>query len=354
MWILPSNLRQHYPSVLAEAASIEELNELLDHSEPLFMWRSKPLRSKTFWRAWKRVFWLRRLSGRILKPCLGNTFATEYFSSWEVIPANLSARPANDRAKPILDTYGHILNAASEQLDLFAAFSRTSPGISASDSSRSPTPFEQWAMQLKQESIQRRKLARLTSGQDYSSSPSWQTPKTVSGDYTNDQGNPEKRRATLSGQVHQWPTPVAQNGGRTIPEDADVTKSIYVNGIKKQLDLRNAVKMWSTPTAEANQGPGEGPNKQGGPNLQTLVWSMESWLTPAARDWRSGKSNQHDKNATPLIEVVELIDGQPDPASLNRHGNPRASYPERLNPAWVFQLMGTTLERIFFVSQEME
>jgi hypothetical protein len=41
---------------------------------------------------------------------------------------------------------------------------------------------------------------------------------------------------------------------------------------------------------------------------------------------------------------VELT-GQQDKESINTHGKNRA----QLNPAWVAQLMGTTLERIFFV-----
>src|SRR6185437_6207073 len=144
MWIIPSNLRQLYPSVPAEAASIEELSELLDASEPLLMWKSKPLSSKTFWRAWKRVYWIRHLSGRILRPSLGNTFAEKWTSLWADIPANHSVPQANGKAQTTRGISGPSSKPALIQLDLPFVSSKTSPDISPLGLSKSPRPFKEW------------------------------------------------------------------------------------------------------------------------------------------------------------------------------------------------------------------
>jgi hypothetical protein len=63
------------------------------------------------------------------------------------------------------------------------------------------------------------------------------------------------------------------------------------------------------------------------------------WPTPSARDWKSGKSNQHGKNARPLNEVILL----PTPTANRRSGlqSHGVNVVEgSLNPDWVEWLMG--------------
>jgi hypothetical protein len=107
----------------------------------------------------------------------------------------------------------------------------------------------------------------------------------------------------------------------------------------------------------------------------TLLGQVRDWPTASARDWKSGLSNQHGKNARPLNEVVVLVGlGLPAPASPSTNGsnpglptsdniwptprvgrldggsNSRAAAVKRgvgkeatsrvLNGAWVLQLMG--------------
>lgn len=41
-------------------------------------------------------------------------------------------------------------------------------------------------------------------------------------------------------------------------------------------------------------------------DLKDVAAQLAGWPTTAARDWRDGRSNQHDKNARPLNEVADL------------------------------------------------
>ena len=358
MWIIPENLSQHFPFVPVSAASKEELSELLDRSEPLLMWRSKPRSLKIWLWASKRVSWLQHLFGRILKPSLSERFTEEYSSCWEVIPVSRFLRPAGEKEQKIQDTFGRILNVGSDQLDLFAVSSKMSSDTSALDSTRSRKAFERWIISLRQEYTQRQRLARRISAQEYLSSPSWQPPKTTSGDYTNDNGDTEYRRFTFHLQIKQWPTPSAMEPEQTpeimLARAAKLkARNNGKNGTKYSGNgagptLGTAVPMWATPTAQISRGSGEGKNKQGGPALHTMV---QNWTTPSTRDYKDspGMMLERADGRSRMDQLPRQIFGLQDPASLNRHGNSRASYPERLNPAWVSQLMGTPLEKIFFV-----
>lgn len=328
MWIIPKNhpLFSHYAQ--ESLALKEELAASLEKPESWLTWKGKRLSSKTFLRAWKRVFWLRHLSGRTLKPSLGITFAIKYSSCWVDIPASHSAQPAAGKAPKILDTYGRILNSASEQLDLFASSWKTSGDTSASEQSRLLTPFDLLVMRLSAEYSQRRKLARLTDESDYSSSESWMTPKTTSGDYTNDRGNLNTPRLTLQGQAKQWPTPRAE--------------SDQAPGAGKGDNLVSVVAKWGSPRVTTNGGNGNANRK----DASRLEDQVQKWTTPQAFDSKvSGTTQSRLNRQTQDLSTQVQIAGQLARDSPNTTGKSRA----QLNPAWVAQLMGTTLEKIFFV-----
>lgn len=75
---------------------------------------------------------------------------------------------------------------------------------------------------------------------------------------------------------------------------------------------------------------------------------LEYFPTPLSRDYRSGKVSpeKFSKNSRPLNEFIL---SHPDQDLTSGHTNTRGL----LNPAWVAQLMGTTLERIFSECSEM-
>jgi DNA modification methylase len=74
MWIIPSNLPLSSRSALEFLASKEDLNELAFNAVSLPTWKSKPSSLQTWLRAWKRVYWIPHLFGRMLKPSMHDRF----------------------------------------------------------------------------------------------------------------------------------------------------------------------------------------------------------------------------------------------------------------------------------------
>lgn len=308
MWILPAALKESYLSALEPVGWSAESNEQVLMCESQLMWRSKLLSAKTWYSKWKKVYWLQHLFGRILKPSLENTFTEKYTASLEDIHVSLSPLPVKEKAQKTPDISGHISQKSYSQLSLFGVSSKTSPVILPSDTSRSDQNYKALVTALKKEYSQRRRLALPTRENDSSSLPSnWQTPRC---------NDAEKRgciqsdkRNGLPGQVQNWPT---------------------IQAHEARLGYQNR-----------NRG------KRGSQKSLTTAVVESCWPTPSSRDFKSGKSNQHGKNSRPLNEVTFLI-GQQDQDSSNTTGKRLA-----LNPAWVLQLMGTTIEQTFFEWQEM-
>lgn len=71
------------------------------------------------------------------------------------------------------------------------------------------------------------------------------------------------------------------------------------------------------------------------PNLETQIARL--WPTPSTRDWKdSGTEPAAQARKSPCLPASVVINGQPDPDSLNTDGKSRAL----LNPRWVAQLQG--------------
>jgi hypothetical protein len=156
---------------------------------------------------------------------------------------------------------------------------------------------------------------------------------------------------------YSWPTPNVPNGGRTTWHAEQEGNSFYHDGKKVQLGLEQAVRIWATPTHNANADcPSErqrhtpalasavqmwptpsatpyGTNQGGSmgregqpsrPSLETMA-RTQTWATPSARDWRSGHASQMTLagNSRPLNEQVTATTGQ-----------------GQLNPGFVEWLMG--------------
>ena len=131
---------------------------------------------------------------------------------------------------------------------------------------------------------------------------------------------------TFGNESGLWPTPNCPNGGRRVPEDAEIrggaTPTAYKNGKKIQVGLEQAVKWWPTPTACGNNNR-KGASATSGDGLATAVYA-----TPTARDCKSGsfspeakaKRNEH-RRGKPLSEQIG----------------------GSLNPTWVEWLMGWPL-----------
>lgn len=324
MWIIPSNhpLRQSL-SVRAFAESKEELNELSDLHTSL-MWRSKPLSLKIWSRKWSAVYWIRLLFGRTLKHSHANHFEESLTSYLRATHASHFQLRESEKEPKIPGIYTPTLKGQFGLFDHGSASLKTSEDTSHAASLKSSPRWRDWVIECTGEYTRRRKQARRTKGKEYSS---WLTPRAQeSGEgketFIKRMGDRSGNcHSSLKAQVTSWPTPTAMNPNET--EDPTQWR-----------DRRAKIK------AKKINGNGFG---------MPLGQAVKQWPTPMNNDCkRSGTTENRLKRNT--LELPEAM--YRDPASLNRHGNIRGSYPERLNPLWVCQLMGITFEKTFFVHLE--
>lgn len=253
MWLLPSN-HPLYSAYAQECVdSKEALSELSGQSMSLPSWRWKPSSLQTYLQAWKRVYWIPRLFGRMLKPSMHSHFEERYTSYLVDIPVSLSHKMESEKEVQIQDTFTLLYLKQSGLSNHQSASLKMLKDTLHADSMLFAKIYKAWVTVLKQEYIQRRKLAQATQEKDSSSS--------------------------------LWPTPTAAEGGK----------------------IGN----------QANYG-------------QVCLSNH-----PAIR---GGVTREEKKKS-------RLNDGQRVQEPTNTTGNNQGP----LNPAWVCQLMGTTLETIFYM-----
>lgn len=149
--------------------------------------------------------------------------------------------------------------------------------------------------------------------------------------------------ANLREEVDLWMTPMVPNGGRAVSAELVKSKGMTEAGEKRTVGLESQSRHWATPTtSEAN---GSGMHGTGSIDLRT---SVQSWPTPAARDYRGENSEHHLANGSGRLHMdqlpnfVKFVFSPPprtilagEQSSMNCHTSPR-----RLNPAFACWLMG--------------
>jgi len=277
MWIIP-NTKKFSPYAAEVWDSKEEWNLLAFEVEQSLTWRGKHSQRGTWWGRWKRVWWIKHLFGRMLKPSIHSRFVIEYTASLAVIRVRGKASQENENSNTMNDMFGRIYSKLFQQLDLFSASSRMYTDTLEVHSRKFSQTYEALVTQLNQAYTQREKWALHTLEKDSLSS---HTPtETHCGD--------------------AWPTPTANRG----------TYQVSRNGTRR-LQLEKAVRTYPTPTAlEAEK---------------TVPSTRQNSLTKMA------------------------LTGQLHQEGSNTNGNIRGL----LNPAWVAQLMGTTLDETFCAYTEM-
>lgn len=133
----------------------------------------------------------------------------------------------------------------------------------------------------------------------------WKTPRTVTGEYTRDQGDPDKPRLTLEGQAVKefWATPDTPSGGRALPPGTTQTGQTP-DGRKLTVGLENQAKIWSTP--RGTDGEKGGPNQSFGAGGIPLASQTANWPTPAARDHKGANGADHLDNGTGRLHLDQL------------------------------------------------
>ena len=104
MWVVPKTktLLSYVPDMEESRWGLKELSQVL--KSELFV-RSKPMQSRTWCKKLKEAKWMRRLSGRILKPSQEKSFTEKYTESLEGIPASHLAPRAEGKANKTPDTF---------------------------------------------------------------------------------------------------------------------------------------------------------------------------------------------------------------------------------------------------------
>ena len=168
MWIIPKTLSHFVQDTEGLNLDLEERAWMLEQSA---MWRSKPSSKQTWLRRLKKDAWMTRLSTRILKPSLQKSFEEKYTGSLEDIPVSPSVAQESEKERKTQDTYGHISESMSGQLDLFGAFSKMSEVTPRWGYGESCPIWKKMVTERSGDCSQRRKQARLTNVSDASSWP---------------------------------------------------------------------------------------------------------------------------------------------------------------------------------------
>lgn len=366
MWIVPTNHNLYSAFAPEFLDSKEALNEQLIHlgeyeriekgekrfnkkftvSTLSLMWKSKPLSSQTWLRKWSQVYWIQNLFGRMLKPSMHGHFVGRYTASLADIHASRFPTQANAVELKMKDTFSRIYLSRLKSSDRNLFISKMSQGTYPWDMKKYAEVYQILAIELRKESLLRRKLERHTEGSDSLFSELWKTPVSSDGEggvlQIREGANAKYK---LRDQAPHWGTPrVTTNGGIGYPDKPDESR------------IEDQVMNWPTPTsmiqeqdlktfqnrkekalAKKINGNGIGMN---------LGHAIQMWPTPVAHETRLGyqdRSNGKKGSQESLTTVVMNTDFPLVREHISMHG----SSPARLNPAWSIQLMGTTLQKTF-------
>ena len=149
----------------------------------------------------------------------------------------------------------------------------------------------------------------------------WPTPKSQE----RQQKNSHDTYMALSAAVKMtgWPTPRTADAEKNIRSVAGAEAEISRKSGPQDCIQAATLASWSTQKqSDATAGPDyaiQDRADSGGESLPTQA-AISGWPTPAARDWKDGKSNQHGKNARPTNEVAMLA-GWPTPMAADAKGS---------------------------------
>jgi len=295
-WILPKQLHTLAFALDTEALSLDLNEQSQICAQSLFV-RSKPSQLRIWSAKWKRDSWTRHLSGRILRPSLGERFATEWTSSLGDIPASPSAQPGSAKESKTRGISGHGLQMVFDFSDLGAASLRTSKDISAWGCPTSSKTWQEWVTERRGAYSQRLNAERRTSESGCSSWPSPVASEVRQGFQDRSRGMKGSQESLTTVVVKSWPTPAARDHKDT-GENVDMKKVaakcklsgvVAVHGPAVPASSStdgSRPESWATPRANKTEG-------YSSPEFRpTLHQQVKNWATPDASDRRSDKSRQ--------------------------------------------------------------
>ena len=222
MWIIPKTLSAFVRDTEGLNLDLDERAWMLEQSA---MWRSKPSSKQTWLQRLKKDAWMMRLSTRILKPSLHESFEEKYTASLEDIPVSRFQAQESEKERKTQDTCGPTSESMSGQLDLFGAFSKMSEVTPRWGYGESCPIWKRMVTERSSDCSQRRKQARLTNASDASSWRNFPTPEahTVKKYSLQKDGQKKTQRSrnltamAINGELSNWPTPRAGNPGSRKP-----------------------------------------------------------------------------------------------------------------------------------------
>jgi hypothetical protein len=279
-WILPKQLHTLAYALDTEALSLDLAEQSQICAQSLFV-RSKHSLPRTWFQKWKRDSWTQHLSGRILRPSLGQSFVEKWTSSLVATHANHSVPLESDSERKIQDTSGLSLQMELLQCDQVSVSLKTSKDISRWGCPTSSKTWQEWVTERRGAYSLRVKLAHLTSGSGCSSWPTMtdnEAHNTACPSQFKRNSLPLTARVMVEmfGQADQanhstdgnhrelsWPTPEASQGGR---QGSSFSQKSWKkkDGTPKQLslaqqaliqELNQQVKAWGTPSVTVTGGP---------------------------------------------------------------------------------------------------
>ena len=359
-WILPKQLHTSACALDTEALSLDCTEQSQICAQSLFV-RSKPSPLRTWLAKWKRDSWTQHLSGRILRPSLGQRFATEWTSSLGATHVSPSVQPGSAKGSKTRGIYGRGLQMAFDFSDPAAASLKTSKDISAWGCPTSSKTWQEWVTERRGAYSARLNAERLTRGSGCSSWPSPVASEVRQGFQDRSRGMKGSQESLTTVVIKGWPTPNAADslqGGTTQGSRKDPNLSIAVHGppvpASSSTDGSRPGLSWPTPQtmdvlpvrpletfAESNRTRGGRKNRQALSNLREAIHSpayqVKSWATPRVHEHMEPPHQWQARNIKKKAENPKLgtLDKPLGTMVMENQKNMG-----KLNPRWVETLMG--------------
>ena len=194
-WILPRQLHTLACALDTAALSLDCTEQSEVCAQSLFV-RSKPSPLRTWSAKWKRDSWTQHLSGRILRPSLGQRFATEWTSSLGATHASPSVQPGSEKVSKTRGIFGRLLQMVFDFSDPSSASLKTSKDISRWGCPTSSKTWQEWVIERRGAYSARLNAVRRTSESGCSSWPT-SSSRDWKGCYTTLQRKDGKMRGDL-------------------------------------------------------------------------------------------------------------------------------------------------------------
>ena len=367
-------------------ASDSDLKDFSLICEQSLLWKSKPTLAPAWLARWRRNSWIQHLSGRTLKPSHSESFVDAWTSFLADFPAPHFPRLASVNLPKTPGIFSHTSLKGSESADQQLCFSKMlkesslpKPEPGKMFSSMSSEAWSQWVTDQRQEFSQRLNASMAVAEERHtnaSESSSWGTPNTM--DYLPSRSfEAMKRQATNGGRKNRKRPGNLRE--QVDPLMCQAYKEAQWEANNQQESKNWATKDWQTPIAtEARQGYQRRDTTKKAfkdmPSLTTLAVDLfghpvqenpsspgknpESWATPQARDFKSGK---RVNSSSPYPQLNTQIENTPElwgtprvsmAKGLSKNqveaGAPKKKIEDmvavktngKLNPNWVEQLMG--------------